>query len=156
MDNLPLLDEDYLNKNLYYKKFIFQEDNIDEIVDMFAKIQYTITSNEKEYSYLLDKKLLDAQESLIKACNDIFSERVKLNPKLQQLVQSTIVPYYHGSFDIGFSREISFLPLELCLYIYNSLLSIEASTYRQMHLMDRIALTLHKAEGKGVAKPILT
>ncbi|MYL45597.1 hypothetical protein GLV94_08050 [Virgibacillus halodenitrificans] len=144
-DSLTTMDEDYLKKNLYYKEFKFQEDNFAEIVDMLAKIQYTITFNEKEYSQLLDKKLLDAQESLIKACNDIYSERIKLNPKLQQLVQSTIIPYYHGRFEIGFSREISFLPLELRLYIYTSLLSIEASTIRQMHLIDRIALTLHKA-----------
>lgn len=146
LDNLQSLDEDYINKNFYYKEFRFQEDNIDAIVDMLAKIQYLIASNEKKYCQLLDKKLLEAQEALIKACNDIPSERIKFNTNLQQTVRSTLVPYYHGRFEIGFSREISFLPLELRLYIYISLLSIEASTYRQMHLIDRIALTLHKAE----------
>lgn len=139
------VDEDYLQKNLYYKDFKFQEDHIEEIVNMFAKIQYTLNSNDGKYYQLLDKKLLDAQESLIKACSNIYSERIKLNPNIQHLVQSTIVPYYHGRFEISFSREISFLPLELRIYIYTSLLSIEASTIRQMYLMDRIALSLHKA-----------
>ncbi|QTC41324.1 hypothetical protein I7V34_20005 [Bacillus sp. V3] len=139
------VDEDYLQKNLYYKDFKFQEDNIEDIVNMFAKIQYTLNLNDGKYYQLLDKKLLDAQESLIKACSNIYSERIKLNPKIQHLVQSTIVPYYHGRFEISFSREISFLPLELRIYIYTSLLSIEASTIRQMYLMDRIALSLHKA-----------
>ncbi|TYS86227.1 hypothetical protein [Rossellomorea aquimaris] len=145
LETFPDVSEEYLDKNLYYKEFKFQEDNLEEIVNMLAIIQYTINLNEGKYRQLLDKKLLDAQESLIRACSNIYSERIKLNPKIQHLVQSTIVPYYHGRFEVSFSREISFLPLELRIYIYSNLLSIEASTIRQQYLMDRIALTLHKA-----------
>jgi hypothetical protein len=142
---LPLMDERYYQKHLLYKEFHFQEERMVGLIDLLAKIQFTLTNNEEKYQLLLDKKLLEAQDSLINACNHIFSERIKLNPFLQKLVQSTIVPYYKGRFQISFSREISFLPLELRLYIYTQLLSIEASSIRQMHLMDRIALTLHKA-----------
>ena len=42
LETISEVDEDYLHKNLYYKEFKFQEDNIEEIVDMLAKIQFTI------------------------------------------------------------------------------------------------------------------
>lgn len=147
-NHLPTLDEAYYSKYLMYKDFHFYEDRIEDLVELLAGIQHTLSNHEEKHYMLLEKRLLDAQEALIEACNTIYSERIRYNPTLKQLVQNTIVPYYLGRFQIGFSREISFLPLELRLYIYTSLLRTEASTIRQMNLMDRIALTLHKAEEK--------
>lgn len=135
----------YYKKHLMYKQFKFQKENTEDLTDMLAKIQDLLTANKKEHFLLLEKKMLEAQDALIKECEKIYSERINYNQELQDLVQFTIVPYYHGRFQISLSREISFLPLELRLYIYTALLHIEASTIRQMHLMDRIALTLHKS-----------
>lgn len=148
LNHLPTLDETYYSRYLMYKDFHFDENRREDLVELLAGIQHTIFYHEEKHYMLLEKRLLDAQDALIEACDTIYSERIRYNPTLKQLVQNTIVPYYLGRFQISFSREISFLPLELRLYIYTSLLRTEASTIRQMNLMDRIALTLHKAGEK--------
>jgi hypothetical protein len=132
-------------KNLFYKPFKFQQENIEDVAGMLSKIQTLLNQSYKDDHLLLEKKMLEAQDALVKECEKIYSERIRYNQQLQSLAQSTIIPYYHGRFQISLSREISFLPLELRLYIYTQLLAIEVSTIRQMHLLDRIALTLHKS-----------
>ena len=145
LENQEPIVEEYYKKHFMYKQFKFQKENMEDLTDMLAKIQDLLTANKKEHFLLLEKKMLEAQDALIKECEKIYSERINYNQELQDLVQSTIVPYYHGRFQISLSREISFLPLELRLHIYTALLNVEASTIRQMHLIDRIALTLHKS-----------
>lgn len=144
--NLEEVDEHYYSKRLMYKEFNFNQQHVEEVVEMLARIQYMLTKNPEKYYTLLNKKLLDAQDAIIKACEKLYSERIRFNPELQVLVQNTIVPYYLGRFEMNLSREISFLPLELRLYIYTNILSLESETYQQMHLMNRIAMTLHKAD----------
>ena len=144
IDELPLMDEAYYNKHLFYKSFCFAESSFDEVVDLFAKMAYTLKNHKLKYYVLMDKKLIEAQNALCIAYDDLYSERIRYNSELKQLVDTTIIPYYHGRFHISLSREISFLPLELRLYIYTRMLAIEANTAQQLHLVDRIALTLHK------------
>jgi hypothetical protein len=146
LKNLPDLNEEYYKKFLLYKPFRFDSEKVEELAELLAGIHHILVHHKDKHYMLLEKRILEAQDAIIEACETLYSERIRYNPKLKDLVVNTIVPYYYGRFQIGFSREISFLPLELRLYIYMEILRTESSSLRQMHLMDRIALTLHKAD----------
>ncbi|MDN7247086.1 hypothetical protein [Planococcus shenhongbingii] len=133
-------------KSIKYKRFDFRKEEYGDLIKLLAGIQHIIDEKMNKNYILLEKRLLEAQDSLIEALEEIYSERINYNAKLKSLVLETIVPYYQGRFEIGLSREISLLPLELRLYIYANLLRREASPLRQVYLLNRIALTLHKAD----------
>lgn len=74
---------------------------------------------------------------------------------IKEYVKKEIFPYYRYKFRINHSRELSFLPLELRLYVYNELLQLEDGGVTSLHYLDRIYITLSKLGQKKLASIIM-
>lgn len=77
-----------------------------------------------------------------------YSKAITSNKELPQMVNELFVNYYKNNFTINESREISFLPLELRLYIYINLISASDRLITITHLLNRICITLNKMQNK--------
>ncbi len=94
----------------------------------------------------IELKFMEALVSFIEQCEKLYSPLLVKNEKLKRRARDTIVNYYRSGFEINMSREISFLPLELRLYIYIELLKREIIKYHIVCILDRIMVTLNKME----------
>lgn len=74
---------------------------------------------------------------------------------IKEYIKREIFPYYRYKFRINRSRELSFLPLELRLYVYNELLQLEDGGLTSLHYLDRIDITLSKLGQKKLASIII-
>lgn len=74
---------------------------------------------------------------------------------IKEYIKREIFPYYKYKFRINHSRELSFLPLELRLYVYNELLQLEDGGLTSLHYLDRIDITLSKLGQKKLASIIM-
>lgn len=133
-------------KELINTQLKLESVDLESLADKFSKFAFVLEKDDEVYYTVLEDKILEFQNEFIQSCKKLCSERVSYNLELQMKVQNTIVPYYLGRFQINLSREISFLPLDLRLYIYLILLENEASAYRQKEILNRIATTLYKAD----------
>lgn len=95
-------------------------------------------------------KLIEALEAFVEQCEKLYSMILSKNGNLKEKARKTIVNYYRGSFEISMSREISFLPLELRLFIYIELVKLEINKYYLVCLLNRIMVTLSKMENVQV------
>ncbi len=91
-------------------------------------------------------KFIEALEAFVEQCEKLYSRILSKNGNLKEKAGKTIVNYYRGSFEISMSREISFLPLELRLFIYIELVKLEINKYYLVCLLNRIMVTLSKME----------
>jgi len=62
---------------------------------------------------------------------------------INEIMKNELLPYY-TEFHHSRSREVSFLPLELRLFVYNAMYKIQVSISGQLHVLDRIGITLTK------------
>ena len=117
----------------------------EEIIKYFSTL-LSLDCKYKDFNGLYNQNAYyNALNALIAKISDVYTERIIYNIKLKEYIEDTLVPYYLGRFTINMSREISFLPLELRIFLYTELLSKETVFINQTHLLDRIALTLFKA-----------
>ena len=138
--------ENVTYKDLVNTQLKLESTDLESLADKFSNFAFVLENDDEVYYTLLEDKILEFQNEFIQTCKKLCSERVNYNLELQMKVQNTIVPYYLGRFQINLSREISFLPLDLRLYVYLTLLENEASAYRQKEILNRIATTLYKAD----------
>lgn len=92
----------------------------------------------------LADQFLQLRDNLIRHCEALYTPFMYKNTELCAAAKQTVVPYYHGSFEAHQSRQISFLPLELRLFIYVEMLKIETDRYYSAHILNRISITLSK------------
>lgn len=138
--------ENVTYKDLVNTQLKLESTDLESLADKLSNFAFVLENDDEVYYTLLEDKILEFQNEFIQSCKKLCSERVNYNLELQMKVQNTIVPYYLGRFQINLSREISFLPLDLRLYVYLTLLENEASAYRQKEILNRIATTLYKAD----------
>ena len=118
---------------------------IDSFVTYFSSV-IAINSNNFEFHYAYNQfGYTKALQALYKQIDSLYSERITYNEELKTYLYETLIPYYRGRFTINMSREISFLPLELRIFLYTELLKKETVFFNQVALLDRLALTLYKA-----------
>lgn len=119
--------------------------SIDGFVTYFSSV-IALNSKKFEFHYAYNQfGYTKALQSLYKQIDSLYSERITYNEALKTYLYETLIPYYRGRFTINMSREISFLPLELRIYLYTELLKKETVFFNQAALLDRLALTLYKA-----------
>lgn len=109
-------------------------------------------TQDDDHVKILEKKSEEHERNLLRLIREGLGERIIYNERLMETVRETIVPYYHGRFQMGLSREISFLPLTLRLLVYGRLLEEEAEPVVRYHLYDRIAMTLYKIGDERVGE----
>ncbi|WP_034536355.1 hypothetical protein [Carnobacterium inhibens] len=130
------------------EKLIQMEPNF-QTIDGFVTYFYSlieINSKKFEFHYAYNQfGYTKALQVLYTQIDNLYSERITYNEALKTYLHETLIPYYRGRFTINMSREISFLPLELRIYIYTELLKKETVFYNQAALLDRLSLTLYKA-----------
>lgn len=159
-----------INKENEYKKILNIEStkkrakylefstDINEMENLCALISFIIDSSMFNDSELINifknkfsldsfKKNLDMQiESIMKEYQNLRDvDFIKL------YTEENITPYYESKFTINKSREMSFLPLDLRLYVYNCLLQKEIDIFTSLNYLDRISVTLAKMGHKNLA-----
>lgn len=102
-----------------------------------------------------DTQFIDDLEQLLSKVETLYSSAITSNNNLFDLVESGFVTYYKNNFMINKSLEISFLPLDLRLLIYVSLIRASDRLITILHLLDRILVTLDKMNEKEVFKEVL-
>lgn len=137
--NVSLIDFELEKLSIEMLSYI----NLDQVRNFKSNI-YDLRKNEL-YNLLYSK----IEEILLK------DKRLE-NEKILVYINEFLHPYYKNRFRRSFSREISFLPLNLRLYIYYNLLKLEDNVETKWHLMDRIEITLAKMGQKQLSQlPIL-
>jgi len=92
-----------------------------------------------EQTETLQKKVFD----YICQVDSIFDHVTCDKEKIDQIIFRELLPYY-GEFHRSRSREISFLPLSLRLYIYYNMFGSQRTAEGQVEVLDRISITLAK------------
>ncbi len=102
------------------------------------------------------KKMTEFKELLNRRVAEILQDsRVNVDAKsIQGYIGKNIYPYYKFEFRKEKSRELSFLPLDLRLFIYNHLLQLEEERLTSIHYLDRMETTLAKIGEKNLATVI--
>ncbi|MFS7421191.1 hypothetical protein [Carnobacterium maltaromaticum] len=100
------------------------------------------TNNSKEINDYFNKEFSILFDSIEK----VYSKPFKSNNKIEELIKVTIIDYYKDGFTINKSREISFLPLEIRLYIYVEMVKTYPISLFITHVFDRLCITLKKME----------
>lgn len=97
-----------------------------QTIDGFITYFYSLIEiNSKKFEFHYDYNQFGytkALQVLYKQIDNLYSEQITYNEALKIYLHETLIPYYRGRFTINMSREISFLPLELRIYIYTELL----------------------------------
>lgn len=93
---------------------------------------------------MLQKIFTDELFIFHRKCAKIYSKM--MNPDIHTQVFIIITPYFMNNFTINKSREISFLPLELRISIYGSLITRSNRMITVCHLLDRMCVTLSKMD----------
>lgn len=132
-------------KRFLYKKINTMSLDGEDLIEDLMTLRYIAKSRMDDQADVLKRKLAEHEINLLKLICDGLGERIVYNERLIETVQDTLIPYYHGRFRVEQSREISFLPLELRLFIYGQLLKKEASPVTRYHLLNRISMTLYKS-----------
>lgn len=133
------------------QNFKFSTD-IKEIESKIPKIACLIQINEKykkDFEDILED-ILEMRSFKIFLNNEISSIVLysKFNKQyIKDFVKNKLYPYYEGKFTINMSRELSFLPLDLRIFIYNELLQLEQDFFTCMNYLDRINVTCSKMGG---------
>lgn len=107
-------------------------------------ITYVLDRLKDENIMFMKQKFCALLISFIHSCEDLYSPILKKNQQLQTLAKQTVVNYYKCNFVPAESRQISFLPLDLRLFIYIEMLKSEITKYTTGFILDRITLTLNK------------
>ncbi|MDI7744038.1 tetratricopeptide repeat protein [Lysinibacillus fusiformis] len=110
--------------------------------ERYIPVVYTIFNQMKVEHYD------DALKFLTKHFNEITENQflptdVNIH-EINRLINELVIPYFVDEFRVSDSREISFLPLELRLYLYNELHKQTKDPMTKIHIKDRLATTLNK------------
>ncbi|MBZ4663588.1 MAG: hypothetical protein JG776_1303 [Caloramator sp.] len=124
-------------------------------IEMLSYINLDPLKNFKNNIYDLRKNEL--YNLLYSKIEEILLKDKRLEKEtILDYIKEVLHPYYKNRFRRSFSREISFLPLNLRLYLYYNLLKLEDDVETKWHLMDRIQITLAKMGQKQLSQlPIL-
>lgn len=123
--------------------------SIYEIEDKFPKlsaiIEYTRDGNEGFESLVYDlENLVSFKIFLEKEIKKITKNSTFDKEYVEKFVYEKLYPYYKGKFRINMSRELSFLPLDLRLYVYLELIKLEEDIATCTNYINRISITSGK------------
>lgn len=96
---------------------------------------------------LANERYLEMQKDIERRIKSYFEKEVNLNEETITYIKNVIVPHYDGTFTRDRSRELSFLPLSLRLYVYWTMLieNRHAGTIStEWDIQDRLIITASK------------
>ena len=163
VDKIIKKGEFYISKNIDEEKLMNRLLFIDEKIDgknvqnilssIYAVIKDPRKNTKKNVDLYLQRKEILIEKIFESVYEILDTERLN-NSSLEEYLINNIYPYYMGRFERSMSREISFLPLELRLYIYTKMYFIEEDKNTKWHILDRIYVTLSKMGYKEEAEII--
>jgi len=136
--------EEYFGEILH--KDFYKYNWISDMDSMRDKILLILDHLYDEHIFVMQQKYFLLLGRFLDDCDNLYGQILKKDSGLQDLTRKTIVNYYKPGFLINQSREISFLPLDLRVFIYTNLLRNSSLKIDQVHLLNRVALTIQKME----------
>jgi uncharacterized protein len=147
-------------KGLIYAKLSAKEAELVKCVPYLFVTADQFRTCSKEIQDLYIQKKEDFYKIVISEISSIIGKSNRLSnestaKRLRDIISNAIVPYYLGRFRSIMSREISFLPLELRLFLYFEMLLKEEDNHTKAHLLERISVTLFKMSELEAGKKVI-
>ncbi|WP_409305725.1 SEC-C metal-binding domain-containing protein [Peribacillus sp. SCS-155] len=155
-----LKGQEKFKKGLLYSKISSKESELLKFSPYLFVAATNLHKKDENLKELYNQKKEVFYNFILTELSNIMSETDRLSDigttkNLQNLISNQVASYYIGRFRSIMSREISFLPLNLRMFLYYELFLMEKDEVTRLHFLERLNVTLFKLYKVEIGQMVL-